>query len=74
MTAVATAAAVVVAGAAEAATDTVHPRVKANQTSSASITDLDLSRILGDGQAQTIHYLRYKAELEAALNSALQNA
>lgn len=38
------------------------------------ITDLDLSRILGDGHAQTIHYLRYKAELEAALNSALQNA
>ncbi len=38
------------------------------------ITDLDLSRILGDGQAQTIHYLRYKAELEAALNNALQNA
>ncbi|MBD9483078.1 class I adenylate cyclase [Pseudomonas sp. PDM14] len=38
------------------------------------ITDLDLSRILGDGQAQTIHYLRYKAELESALNSALQNA
>ena len=28
------------------------------------ITDLDLSRILGDGQAQTIHYLRYKAEFE----------
>ena len=38
------------------------------------ITDLDLSRILGDGQAQTIHYLRYKAQLEGALNSALQNA
>jgi adenylate cyclase class 1 len=38
------------------------------------ITDLDLSRILGEGQAQTIHYLRYKAELEGALNSALQNA
>ncbi|MBC9252790.1 adenylate cyclase [Pseudomonas alcaligenes] len=38
------------------------------------ITDLDLSRILGDGQAQTIHYLRYKAELETALNDALQKA
>ncbi|MBB1518350.1 class I adenylate cyclase [Aquipseudomonas guryensis] len=38
------------------------------------ITDLDLSRILGDGQAQTIHYLRYKSELETALNNALQNA
>lgn len=38
------------------------------------ITDLDLSGILGDGQAQTIHYLRYKSELETALNNALQNA
>lgn len=38
------------------------------------ITDIDLSRILGEGQAQTIHYLRYKAELEGALNRALQNA
>ncbi|MOA06704.1 hypothetical protein D3C78_1263590 [compost metagenome] len=38
------------------------------------ITDIDLSRILGEGQAQTIHYLRYKAELESALNRALQNA
>lgn len=38
------------------------------------ISDLDLSRILGDGQTQTIHYLRYKAKLEAALNSALQSA
>jgi adenylate cyclase class 1 len=38
------------------------------------ITDLDLSRILDDGQAQTIHYLRYKAELEGALNEALGNA
>ncbi|MBB2494037.1 class I adenylate cyclase [Aquipseudomonas ullengensis] len=38
------------------------------------ITDLDLSRILGDGHAQTIHYLRYKTELETALNSALQSA
>ncbi len=38
------------------------------------ITDLDLSRILGDGHTQTIHYLRYKADLESALNSALQNA
>ncbi|MEO4048683.1 class I adenylate cyclase [Pseudomonas sp. CAU 1711] len=38
------------------------------------LTDLDLSRVLGEGQAQTIHYLRYKAELEAALNAALQSA
>lgn len=38
------------------------------------ITDLDLSRIVGDGHAQTIHYLRYKAELEGALNRALQSA
>ncbi|QLC73299.1 class I adenylate cyclase [Pseudomonas sp. LPB0260] len=36
------------------------------------ITDLDLSAVLGNGQAQTIQYLRYKAELEAALNSALE--
>lgn len=38
------------------------------------ITDLDLSAVLGDGQAQTIHYLRYKARLEEALNNALQHA
>ncbi|MDX5371296.1 MAG: class I adenylate cyclase [Pseudomonadaceae bacterium] len=38
------------------------------------ITDLDLSRILGEGHAQTIHYLRYKAELETALNRALAQA
>ena len=38
------------------------------------ITDLDLSRVLGEGHAQSIHYLRYKAELEMALNSALQQA
>ncbi|WPC05359.1 class I adenylate cyclase [Pseudomonas benzenivorans] len=38
------------------------------------ITDLDLSAVLGDDQARTIHYLRYKAELEAALNSALERA
>ncbi|HSC82624.1 MAG TPA: class I adenylate cyclase [Pseudomonas sp.] len=38
------------------------------------ITDLDLSRILGEGHTQTIHYLRFKAELETALNNALQNA
>ncbi|MGH8352525.1 MAG: class I adenylate cyclase [Pseudomonas sp.] len=38
------------------------------------ITDLDLSRVLGAGQAQTVHYLRYKAELEEALNRALRNA
>jgi adenylate cyclase class 1 len=38
------------------------------------ITDLDLSRVLDDGHSQTIHYLRYKAKLEEALNSALQQA
>ncbi|MBS7690247.1 class I adenylate cyclase [Pseudomonas lalucatii] len=38
------------------------------------ISDLDLSAVLGDSQAQTIHYLRYKTELEAALNSALERA
>jgi adenylate cyclase class 1 len=38
------------------------------------ITDLDLSRVLGESQTQTIHYLRYKTRLEAALNSALQRA
>ena len=30
------------------------------------ITDLDLSRVLGEGHAQTVHYLRYKAELESS--------
>ncbi|SDH07189.1 adenylate cyclase, class 1 [Pseudomonas benzenivorans] len=38
------------------------------------ITDLDLSAVLGEGQAQTVHYLRYKAKLEEALNHALQRA
>ncbi len=38
------------------------------------ITDLDLSRVLGEGQTQTVHYLRYKTRLEVALNSALQRA
>lgn len=38
------------------------------------ITDLDLSAVLGEGQAQTVHYLRYKARLEEALNIALQKA
>ncbi|CAD5106344.1 class I adenylate cyclase [Zestomonas carbonaria] len=37
------------------------------------ITDLDLSRVLGKGQLQSIHYLRYKARLETALNQALQD-
>ncbi|HCW94360.1 MAG TPA: hypothetical protein DHU88_00780, partial [Pseudomonas sp.] len=36
------------------------------------ITDLDLSGLRGRGQGQTVHYLRYKARLEAALNQALQ--
>ncbi|MGE8499971.1 MAG: class I adenylate cyclase [Pseudomonas sp.] len=38
------------------------------------ITDLDLSSVLGEGHAQTVHYLRYKARLEEALNIALQKA
>ncbi|TXH94495.1 MAG: class I adenylate cyclase [Pseudomonas sp.] len=38
------------------------------------LTDLDLSRILVDGRAQSIYYLRYKAELEGALNDALSKA
>jgi len=38
------------------------------------ITDLDLSAVLGEGQAQTVHYLRYKSRLEEALNHALQQA
>ncbi|MHA6494849.1 class I adenylate cyclase [Pseudomonas borbori] len=38
------------------------------------ITDLDLSAVLAEGQAQTIHYLRHKARLEEALNTALQKA
>jgi adenylate cyclase class 1 len=36
------------------------------------ITDLDLSAVLAGQQAQTVHYLRYKSELEDALNAALQ--
>ncbi len=38
------------------------------------ITDLDLSAVLDSEQAQTVHYLRYKAELEDALNRALAEA
>ncbi|MCY1496529.1 Adenylate cyclase, class-I [compost metagenome] len=38
------------------------------------LTDLDLSRVLGKGQLQSIHHLRYKARLEAALNQALQSS
>jgi adenylate cyclase class 1 len=38
------------------------------------ITDLDLSALLTGQQAQTLHYLRYKSELEDALNAALQQA
>ena len=38
------------------------------------ITDLDLSAVYGEGPIQTLHYLRYKAELEEALNIALQKA
>jgi len=36
------------------------------------ITDLDLSGLLGDGQSSSILYLRYKADLERALNEALE--
>ncbi|MBD9600675.1 class I adenylate cyclase [Pseudomonas sp. PDM10] len=36
------------------------------------ITDLDLSGLLGDGQRSSILYLRYKADLERALNEALE--
>jgi adenylate cyclase class 1 len=36
------------------------------------ITDLDLSGLLGDGQHSSNLYLRYKAELERALNQALE--
>ncbi|WP_286784662.1 MULTISPECIES: class I adenylate cyclase [Pseudomonas] len=35
------------------------------------LTDLDLSQVARDGQLQTIDYLRYKAKLEEALNTAL---
>ncbi|WP_223511461.1 class I adenylate cyclase [Pseudomonas sp. GL-R-26] len=35
------------------------------------ITDLDLSGLLGEGQSSTHLYLRYKADLEHALNEAL---
>ncbi|MGZ7456073.1 class I adenylate cyclase [Pseudomonas sp. Ma2-10] len=38
------------------------------------ITDLDLSGLLGDGQSSSILYLRYKADLERALNEALEQA
>lgn len=38
------------------------------------ITDLDLSAVLGEGHMQSVHYLRYKSRLEAALNQALQKA
>ncbi|VVO11654.1 class I adenylate cyclase [Pseudomonas fluorescens] len=36
------------------------------------ITDLDLSGLLGDGQRSSNLYLRYKADLERALNEALE--
>ncbi|WAG78858.1 class I adenylate cyclase [Metapseudomonas furukawaii] len=36
------------------------------------ITDLDLSQMPGRGQAQAVHYLRYKVELEDRLNRALR--
>ncbi|MGE1174288.1 class I adenylate cyclase [Pseudomonas sp. BW7P1] len=36
------------------------------------ITDLDLSGVIGDGQSSSNLYLRYKADLERALNEALE--
>ena len=36
------------------------------------ITDLDLSELLGDDQGSTSLYLRYKSELEQALNEGLE--
>ena len=36
------------------------------------ITDLDLSGLLGDAQSSSNLYLRYKADLERALNEALE--
>jgi adenylate cyclase class 1 len=38
------------------------------------ITDLDLSGLPGEGSGSTQRYLRYKAELERSLNSALELA
>ena len=38
------------------------------------ITDLDLSGLLGDGPSPSNLYLRYKADLERALNDALDQA
>ena len=38
------------------------------------ITDLDLTGLLGDGQSSSNMYLRYKADLEHALNEALEQA
>jgi len=36
------------------------------------ITDLDLSELLGDELGATVLYLRYKRELEQALNEGLE--
>ncbi|MGE7990748.1 class I adenylate cyclase [Pseudomonas sp. NPDC089554] len=36
------------------------------------ITDLDLSEVLGDERGSTVRYLRYKRELEQALNEGLE--
>ncbi|KRW61350.1 class I adenylate cyclase [Pseudomonas sp. TTU2014-080ASC] len=38
------------------------------------ITDLDLSALYGEGPVQSVHYLRYKSRLEAALNLALEKS
>ncbi|WXL25552.1 class I adenylate cyclase [Ectopseudomonas mendocina] len=38
------------------------------------ITDLDLSAVYGEGPVQSVHYLRYKSRLEAALNLALEKS
>lgn len=37
------------------------------------ITDLDLSGLHGEGRTQTVQHLRYKAQLEAAINQALKS-
>ncbi|MCJ8170533.1 class I adenylate cyclase [Atopomonas sediminilitoris] len=38
------------------------------------LTDLDLSRLFNEAQTQTVHYLRYKRDIEDTLNKALQRA
>lgn len=38
------------------------------------LTDLDLSRLFSEAETQTVHYLRYKRDIEDTLNKALQRA